>query len=263
MSWEVGGRDMHRVEVAPGHTACGACCTRVEGLRVRLHGQVILENITLHLHCGELLTIIGPNGAGKTTLLRALVGELPHEGRLEFRAVRAGRVVGKARIGYVPQSLDVERGMPLTVTELFAVAVSRRPIFLGTSEGMRARVERQLALVEAEHLARKKVGVLSGGEMQRVMLALALTPMPDILLLDEPLASVDHAGVVAFYRTVERLRRERDMAVIMVSHNVVEAARISTRMLYLNRRVVCEGRPEEVLRHPQVRATFGVGEEGV
>ncbi|MCX7847941.1 MAG: metal ABC transporter ATP-binding protein [bacterium] len=248
----------HRVEVAPGYVACGECCTRVEGLSVRLQGRTILENVNLHLHCGELLTIIGPNGAGKTTLLRALIGEVPHTGTLAFYAVRAGHSVGKAVIGYVPQSLDIDRGSPITVTELFAAVVARRPLFLGVSQHVCALARRHLALVEAEHLADCRLGLLSGGELHRVMLAFALTPMPDILLLDEPLASVDHAGVVAFYRTVASLRAQRHMAVIMVSHNLSEAAHISTRMAFLYRTIVCEGTPREVLAHPIVRSTFGV-----
>lgn len=247
----------HRIAVAPEQVACGACCTKVEGLGVRLQGRTILENINLHVHCGELLTIIGPNGAGKTTLLRALINEVPHSGRLAFHAMRQGRYVAQAVIGYVPQKLDIERGMPLTVMELFAAAGGRWPVFLGAGRQVRAAALRNLEAVEAAHLAEQTLGRLSGGELQRVMLALALTPVPDILLLDEPLASVDHAGVAAFYRTVTAVRAQRDLAVIMVSHNLAEAARISTRMVFLNRTIVCEGKPEEVLAHPRVLATFG------
>jgi len=237
--------------------ACGACCTVVQQLGVRIHGRTILENINLHVHCGELLTIIGPNGAGKTTLLRALINDVPHSGRLRFSAIRRGHSVANAVIGYVPQQLDIARSMPLTVTELFAAAAGRRPVFLGVSRRVRATAIQNLEAVEAAQLAERPLGRLSGGELQRVMLALALAPMPDILLLDEPLASVDHAGVAAFYRTVAAVRAQRDMAVIMVSHNLAEAARISTRMVFLNRTIVCEGAPAEVLAHPLVRETFG------
>jgi len=257
MSGECATGARREMAVPASRVACGACCTMVEQLGVRIHGRTILENINLHVHCGELLTIIGPNGAGKTTLLRALINELPHSGRLRFSAIRDGRSVAQAVIGYVPQKLDIDRSMPVTVMELFAAAAGRRPVFFGVSRRVRETAIHNLEAVEAGQLADRPLGRLSGGELQRVMLALALAPKPDILLLDEPLASVDHAGVAAFYRTVAAVRAQRDMAVIMVSHNLAEAARIATRMVFLNRTIVCEGAPAEVLAHPLVQATFG------
>ncbi len=241
----------------PAGAACGACCTQVHNLSVALHGRTVLEHVDLHVHCGEIVTIIGPNGAGKTTLLRALVNEIPYRGSFAFRATRGGGSVARAVIGYVPQKLEIDRGMPLTVTDLFAAAMSRRPVFLGVSRRVRQAVQRNLEMVDAGHLAARRLGRLSGGELQRVMLALALAPEPDILLLDEPLASVDHAGVAAFYRYVEALRAQRDLAIIMVSHDLADAARISNRMIFLNRTILREGPPAEVLADPLVRATFG------
>jgi zinc transport system ATP-binding protein len=235
----------------------GACCTRIEQLGVRIGNADILENVDLHLHCGQLIALIGPNGAGKTTLLRAMLGEVPHSGELHFLPVRKGAGEASPRIGYVPQKLEMDLLAPISVRDLFSSAVSRWPVWLGSRRSVSKDSLQMLAIVGADELVDRKLGQLSGGQLQRVLLALALTPVPDILLLDEPVAGVDQAGIEMFYKMVSQFRRAFDLSILLISHDLPVIARFADRMVFLNRRILCDGTPDEVLSNPLVTQTFG------
>ena len=235
----------------------GACCTRIENLGVRIGNAEILEHVDLHLHCGQLIALIGPNGAGKTTLLRAMLGELPHSGELHFVPVRKAAGEASPRIGYVPQKLEMDLLAPISVRDLFASAVSRWPTWLGCRRGTSTSSLEMLAIVGADDLIDRKLGQLSGGQLQRVLLALALTPVPDILLLDEPVAGVDQAGIEMFYTMVSQFRRAFDLAILLISHDLPAISRFADRMVFLNKTILCDGTPREVLSNPLVKQTFG------
>ncbi len=239
--------------------ACGACCTRLEDFGVHLGGRTILENIRLHMHCGELTAVIGPNGAGKTTLLRAITGDLPHTGALRFLQHDNRESSKPLRIGYVPQKVEIDATSPTTVLDLFAAALARWPVWLGPRAAARGRTREALALVGAEPLMHRKLAEISIGQLQRVFLALALVPVPELLLLDEPVAGVDRAGTRLFYQTVSRMRTEFDLSILLVSHDLTAAAAVADRMILLNRTILCDGRPREVLLNPLIRDTFGFG----
>ena len=241
-------------DISSGHA--GACCTRIENLGVRIGNADILENISLHLHCGQLIALIGPNGAGKTTLLRAMLGELPHTGNLHFLPIRKDAGAASPRIGYVPQKLEMDLLAPTSVRDLFASAVSRWPVWLGHRGSSTASLD-MLAIVGADDLIDRKLGQLSGGQLQRVLLALALTPVPEILLLDEPVAGVDQAGIEMFYKMVSQFRRAFDLAILLISHDLPVISRFADRMIFLNRKILCDGTPAEVLSDPLVQQTFG------
>lgn len=219
----------------------------------------MLEEINLHMHCGELTALIGPNGAGKTTLLRAMVGELPHSGTLRF--IHHGNVetTMPIRIGYVPQKLELDRTSPTTVLDLFAATISRWPLWLGTRKAVRREAGEKLELVGAEQLLNRRLSEISVGQLQRIMLALALTPVPELLLLDEPVAALDQGGMELFYQTVSKMRQEYDLSILLVSHDLTAAAQFSDRMILLNRKVLCDGPPREILLNPLIRQTFGFG----
>jgi len=236
---------------------CGACCTKIEDLGVTIGSATILDHVNLHLHCGELIALIGPNGAGKTTLLRAMLGELPHTGELRFVPVRKDARGKKPRIGYVPQKLDMDSLAPISVRDLFAGATSRWPTWLGCSAGVSKEAQRMLAIVGGNSLIDKKLGALSCGELQRVLLALALTPVPEILLLDEPVSGVDQAGIELFYQMVSQFRKDFDLAILLISHDLPAVASFADRMIFLNRTILADGTPREVFGHPVVRQTFG------
>ncbi|MBL8967464.1 MAG: metal ABC transporter ATP-binding protein [Spirochaetaceae bacterium] len=244
--------------------ACGRCGTSVEGLSVRRGGRLVLNEVSLNFHCGEATVIIGRNGAGKSTLLKALLGLVPHSGRVRHSAAgRSGRgplgrnAAGRPVFGYVPQGAHLDHESPTTVADLFASALSRRPLWLGRAAALDRRIEEALAVTGAGGLSGSRLGALSGGELQRVLLAFALEPMPDVLLLDEPVSGVDHAGMRDFYALLSRLRREHDLAIVMVSHDFDLAASIADRIVFLDGRVVCSGPPEEVFAHPAVVEAFG------
>ncbi len=245
----------HHHGVAPH--SCGECCTKLEDVGVTLNGYRALEGISLHLHCGELTTVVGPNGAGKSTLLRTLLGEVPHTGSVHFLPVFGHGRQDAPAIGYVPQQLDFDRFSPMSVEDLFGATLSKWPVALWRSQSARRRAQEALATVEAAHLLERKVGQLSGGELQRVLLALSLTPTPNLLLLDEPISGMDLVGRELFYRSVSELRKRFDLSILMVSHDHAGVTAVSDRIVFLNRRIVCAGTPEQVLANAEVRRAFG------
>lgn len=256
------GHSHHPVDaLAARHEPCGACSTDVRGLSVRLGAREILRDVNLHLHCGQLAALVGLNGAGKSTLLRAILGEIPHTGRISF-VDRDHNFPVRPQIGYVPQRVDFDPAAPISVADLFAVTVSKWPACLGLGGRLRQTVTDALAAVEAEHLVDRHLGSLSGGELQRVLLALSLTPQPNILLLDEPLSGIDLAGRERFYRLVSDLRRRFDMAVLLVSHDLAAMLDFADRMIFMDGAVVCDDEPMKVWADARVRAAFGLDPHG-
>jgi len=236
-----------------------ACCTRLIDVGVRLGSHIALEQVNLHVHCGELTAIIGPNGAGKTTLLRAIMGELAHTGQLIFQSAAGPTHRQRPRIGYVPQRIEIDASAPLTVMDLFAAAVTRWPLWMWYPGRIREEARTALVCVGAEDLMDRRLGNLSCGQLQRVLLALALKPVPELLLLDEPLAGLDHAGIAQFYEIVSGLRRFMDLSILLVSHDLYAAAAIADRMVFINNRsLLFDSTPAEVLRQPDVRKAFGL-----
>ena len=204
------------------------CSTQIRGLTVRKRDGVIIHDVTLDVHHGEIMAIIGRNGAGKTTLLKALLGRIPYTGSITFTNPKGERVE-KPRIGYVPQNMVFDRSTPMTVADMLCANLSSFPIWLGHKKEKLARADAMLQKVGGKNLLQKQLGNLSGGEMQRVLLAFALEPMPDMLLLDEPVSAVDRKGIEVFYDLVTSLRSEYHMPVILVSHDLSHVARYATR----------------------------------
>jgi zinc transport system ATP-binding protein len=225
--------------------SCEHCCTKIEALNVHFGSVPILENVDIHVNCGELIAIVGPNGAGKTTLLRAILGEIPYRGSIKFRV--KGHSEQTPRIGYVPQKLNYDLGSPISVCDLIASAITSDPIWLGTKQPVREEIKKSLEQVSAGHLLDKRIGELSGGELQRMLLAMAMLPEPDILLLDEPMSGVDAKGLSLFYNIVRELTKTKDVAVLLVSHDLAGVALHADRVLLLNKRVIASGRPQDVL----------------
>lgn len=246
----------HHKGIAPHQ--CGQCCTHVDNISVTLDRHPIIEDVSLHLHCGELTAVVGPNGAGKSTFLRALLGEVPHTGSIHFLPVFGPGREDAPAIGYVPQGLGFDRFSPLSVCDLFAASVSRFPVALGSRKPVRQTALAALENVGAADLLDRKLGKLSGGELQRVLLALSLTPVPNLLLLDEPVSGIDLPGRELFYRTVSDLRHRFDLSILMVSHDLAGITPVSDRIVFLDRRVVCVGSPKDVLANPEFRHAFGL-----
>ena len=233
------------------------CSTQIRGLTVRKRDGVIIHDVTLDVHHGEIMAIIGRNGAGKTTLLKALLGRIPYTGSITFTNPKGERVE-KPRIGYVPQNMVFDRSTPMTVADMLCANLSSFPIWLGHKKEKLARADAMLQKVGGKNLLQKQLGNLSGGEMQRVLLAFALEPMPDMLLLDERVSAVDRKGIEVFYDLVTSLRSEYHMPVILVSHDLSHVARYATRAALLDRTILVSGDVKTVMASPQVRETFGL-----
>lgn len=240
------------------HCVSGLCCTRIENFGVVRGKFEILKNVNLHIHCGELTAVIGPNGAGKSTLLKAILGEIPHTGKLVFLDGKNKRA-GKPLIGYVPQKLDFDSSSPTSVYDLFAAALSSKAVWFFRPKKIREDVLQSLRRVDADHLIGRRLGELSGGELQRVLLALALRPTPDLLLLDEPVSGIDPSGLQLFYNTVSELRRNYDLSIILVSHDLNIVACYADRVVLINNKTVdCMGTPEEVFNDRKTVDLFGL-----
>ncbi len=235
--------------------SCGhSCCLRVENLSVRIGADPILRDVNLHVHCGELVALIGPNGAGKSTFLKAVLGQREYEGVIAFS--EPGQRSKKPRIGYVPQSPAFDPSDPVSVADLFACCMSKRPAFLGLGKAMRQKVLECLERVHGEDLIDKRVGTLSGGELQRVLLALALEPMPNILILDEPLSGVDVEGMETLMDMLDEIRKTYDLSILMTTHDFSMLPRYADQVVLIDRTVLIQGKPEAVLNSAEFSRAF-------
>ncbi|WP_235371973.1 metal ABC transporter ATP-binding protein [Pseudoflavonifractor phocaeensis] len=242
-----------------------ACCLKLEGLSVRLQGDSILEDVSFHLHCGEIVALIGPNGAGKSSLFRSILGQMPYKGSITFSpaggpAIRLadGAVTGGKRplVGYVPQAPSFDRGDPVSVLDFFTAATAKWPVWLPVPKKQRERAAACLARVHGEDLLDKPMSALSGGQLQRVLLALALEPVPHILILDEPLSGVDIEGEHQLLEMLDELRTQYDLSIFLSTHDFATLGQFADKVILLNKKVLKAGPPDEVLSSPEFYETF-------
>ena len=214
-------------------------------LTVRLGGKRVLHAVDLSIEPGEIVTIVGPNGSGKSTLLRCLIGALE---------VTSGQVRRRPelRIGYVPQKLALDMTLPMTVSRFLSLPLSQPA----------AAIARALEQTGMAGQQARQIVDLSGGQLQRVMLARALLCEPELLLMDEPTQGLDQPGAAAFYRLIEDVRQRMGCAVLMVSHDLHVVMSASDRVICLNGHVCCQGTPSVVSTAPEYRALFGEGTKG-
>lgn len=245
---------VHKHENIHGAGCKGACCLRMEGLAVSVGEQRILYGVDLHLHCGEITALIGPNGAGKSTLFKTILGQLPHTGVIDFQ--RAGGKKTRPLIGYVPQSPSFDKGDPVSVLDFFVAAVSDWPVFLPVSKKLRERVRTCLSRVHGEDLLDKRMGALSGGELQRVLLALALEPIPHILILDEPLSGVDIEGERQLLDMLDEVRGNYDLSILLSTHDFATLEQYADKVILLRGTVLAAGKPAAVLCSEAFRNVF-------
>lgn len=217
------------------------------GLTIHRPGtaETVLRDVDFRIAPGEIVTVVGPNGSGKSSLVRALLGHMP---------LADGQVTRRAglRIGYVPQRVQVDTAMPMTVRRFLSL-----PRRIDAAEAAAV-----LARTGVPGLERRQLTQLSGGQFQRVLLARALLHEPHLLVLDEPTQGLDQPGIVAFYQLIEEVRRQTGAAVLLVSHDLMVVMRASDRVVCLNGHVCCEGTPEHVSGAPAYRALFGGEAQG-
>ncbi len=227
---------------------------RFDQVTLLIDGVKILDSVEAQVPQGSCTAIIGPNGAGKTTLLLCLLGQLAYSGKIHLSGQNPV-------LRYVPQKLEFDRGMPITVADLLALELQQKAIWLGVSRRIRQKTLDALAMVKAESIFSHKLGTLSGGELQRVLLALALLHKPDILILDEPAANIDIKGELLLCEILEKLRKELNFTQIMVSHDLPLVMSHATHVICLNHKVMGEGCPKKALQSGVLLATFGIHAE--
>jgi zinc transport system ATP-binding protein len=219
----------------------------------------VLERINLTVEPGDFLGIIGPNGSGKTTLLRIMLGLLPPlRGAVRLFGHPPGSFRQWGRLGYVPQKAALDRGLPVTVREVVATGLLPSLGVFGRIGGAeRRRIGEVLGHVGMEEHGAARIGALSTGQQQRVLIARALVSKPELLILDEPTGGVDPEAQTSFYALLHHLNRERDVTLILVSHDIGVVAREVTKLACLNRRLVFHGRPGDFLSDAALAALYG------
>jgi zinc transport system ATP-binding protein len=218
----------------------------IDAVTIRRGRDAILDGVSLHVRRGSLHVLVGPNGAGKSTLLSALLGQTTFAGRIVINWI------GAASIGYVPQSFPIDPTLPVTVEDFLALTRQRRPVCLGISSATRKRVNALLERVGLSGLERRPLAALSGGELRRVLLAHALDPEPELLVLDEPASGLDEAAAMWLEDVLIDMKRAGRTTIVMVSHDFDQVRRLADRVTWLNRSVVADGAHEQVLRETDV-----------
>lgn len=201
----------------------------VKNLSVSIEGEKILDNLSFVVREGEVLTILGPNGAGKSVLLRTLLGLLPYSGKIKWKK--------KVKIGYVPQPLPLIKDIPLSVEE-----------FLKMKRADEKSIKEVLSLVGIEDpsILKKMVGDLSLGYFQRILIAFALIDNPQVLILDEATSGIDLGATETIYSFLEKLRKQRKLTILLVTHDLNVVYKFTSNVLCLNKRALCFGRPKNV-----------------
>ena len=212
---------------------------KVENLNVKLNNEEIVKGLSFEVKKGDVLTILGPNGAGKTILLRTLLGLLPYQGEIHW--------MPEIKIGYVPQRLPFIKETPMSIEEFFKLKrVSKKEI------------EKTLNLVGFKNdFLNKKIGELSSGQFQRILVAWALVGDPDILFFDEPTTGIDIGGEETIYTLLTKLKEQRNLTILLVTHDLSVVYKFSNYVICLNKCPICQGFPKEVLSPETLNKLYG------
>lgn len=235
--------------------SCGLHCIKVNNISVKMGKDEILKDVNIHIHCGQLTVIIGKNGAGKSTLLKAILGEVKHTGNIEFFDMHENKYKN-LKIGYVPQQINVEKHMPTTVYDFIAGIISNKPIWLKKDKKVEEKIKEYLKTFRVDNLINKSIGDLSGGELQRVLLAIATIDEPNLLILDEPVSGIDRNGIKDFFNLVNELKEQHDMSIILVSHDLDLVKKYADKVILLDKTILKEGTPEEVFESEKYKEIF-------
>jgi zinc transport system ATP-binding protein len=211
---------------------------KVRNLNVMLDRQSIIEKLSFEVKKGDVLTILGPNGAGKSVLLKTLLGLLPHRGEIEWAK--------GIKIGYVPQRLPFIKDIPLNIKDFFKLK--------NASENQTKDILKSVG--QGEGFLQKKIGDLSSGQFQRILIAWGLVGQPQVLLFDEPTAGVDISGEETIYKFLAKLKEERELTILLVTHDLSVVYKISNDVICLNRQPICYGPPQDVLTPESLRKLY-------
>ncbi len=234
----------------------------VKNLSVQYRGIEALSNISFDVDTGEYIGIVGPNGSGKTTLIRVLLGLVPAQGEIRFQGKRFSDFSKQKHVGYLPQKMTfLDQCFPATAREIVVSGVyccKKFPKRLALEDY--AAAEESMRILNITNLKDRPIGKLSGGQQQRVLLARALLHLPELLILDEPTVALDPQSREAFYETVQKLNKEREVTVLLVSHDLGSVGRYASKLLYLDRQIIFYGTFEEFCKSPKMSDYFGAGQ---
>lgn len=239
------------------HNSCGLCTININNLSVISGSQEIIKDINIEFHCGELTALVGKNGAGKTTLIRSILGDRRYQGSITYKN-HNGQTLSRPTTGYVPQQLSFDKSTPVTVIDFLSSLTTKKPIWLGFSKADRERIKKRLEYLNCADVIDNKLGNLSGGELQRVLLAAATDPMPDLLILDEPVSGIDASGLDMFYNLVTELRDNYHMAILLVSHDLPLIKKYADKTIVLDKTIVISGDTDEVFASDEFKKTMGL-----
>jgi zinc transport system ATP-binding protein len=220
----------------------------VSNLKVIANHHTLVHGVNFELHEGDILALIGPNGSGKTTVLKSLLDLIPYEGKIVWAK--------QMNIGYVPQRFTYDANFPLTVSELLTLRIKKTSFWFHTKK-THSIITAALKNVGAERLVHRRIGYLSSGELQRVLLAYALVTNPEILFLDEPVTGIDIEGEENFYNLVSRLNKEKGITIIIVSHDLNIVYKYAAEVICLNKKMLCFGPPRKALTAAALKEVYG------
>lgn len=231
---------------------------RVRNLRVSFDGNHVLKDLDFSVNKGDVLAIVGPNGAGKSVLFRALLGLIPHSGEITWS--------NNLKISYVPQKFSIDRELPLSTEEFLKFKKKSHPEIIAVLKSVGIGSEHaddpdhHLRHIK-DHVLNQRLGWLSGGQLQRVLIAWALLDDPDVLLFDEPTAGIDVGGEETIYNLLKKLHSERNLTILLISHDLNIVYKYASNVLCLNKEMICHGIPSEVLDPASLTKLYG-GEAG-
>ncbi len=229
----------------------------VENLTVEFDDQQILGNLNFTVAKGNVLAVIGPNGAGKTVLFRALLGLIPYKGKITWDK--------NVKIGYVPQKAFIERNFPLTVRDFFSLKLkdhhemmeALKSVGINTLSEHSGHTNNEQEHHMEHHILNRRIGLLSGGELQRVLIAWSLIGHPNVLLFDEPTAGIDIGGEETIYALAHELQKKQGLTIILISHDLNIVYRYADNVICLNKEQICFGKPDEVLDPKELSKIYG------
>ena len=236
---------------------CKFCCTKIDKLSVEIGNVKILDNISLHLHCNEITMLVGKNGAGKSTLVKSILGEREYTGSITFSSSHLDS--NKLTIGYVPQKLEIEAS-PMSVYDLLCSSLKNgRAVFFKKSSKQYNEIKEHLKEFGVEDLIDERVCDLSGGQLQRVLIAMATMPYPELLIMDEPVSGIDAKGKKEFYKLIKKIKNDHDISILIVSHDFEYIKDYADKVVLLNKKILKVGTPYEVLSSEEFINEFKVG----
>jgi len=212
----------------------------VKNLTVNFNNEKVIDNLSFNLKKGENLVVVGPNGAGKTVLLRTLIGMIPFEGEIKWEK--------DVKIGYVPQKILPEKNIPLSIEEFFN--------FKKIDSNQIVKALKSVGINDLSVL-KKKIGVISSGQLQRILIAWSLIGNPEILLFDEPLSGIDIEGEETIYNLLSQIEKERNLAIILITHDLSVVYKFADSVLCMNKKVICYGSPQEALTPQKLSQLYG------